>query len=155
MTVEIFEGMILAENPHVSSEHSLASETLQMSRLTNGEAEIGLHKPNNQVQCQGSNGRCGNLGFDGTNGRPCRDENCGKEDIGVSSRDASTDVLSVSGAFTHIQNTVSWNKLHALSSLKWLPLHMELYYSAEKGNTAKGNDIRRYVQPRPQWWWWW
>lgn len=103
MTVEIFEGMILAENPHVSSEHSLASETLQMSRLTNGEAEISLHKPNNQVQCQGSNGRCGNLGFDGMNGRPCRDENCGKEDIGVSSRDASTDVLSVSGAFTHIQ----------------------------------------------------
>ncbi|VVA21434.1 PREDICTED: histone deacetylase [Prunus dulcis] len=86
--------MILAENPHVSSEYSLASETLQMSRLTNGEAEISLHKPNNQVQCQGSNGRYGNLGFDGTNGRPCRDENCGKEDIGVSSGDASTDVLS-------------------------------------------------------------
>lgn len=41
----------MAENPHVSTEHNLVSETLQMSRLTNGEAEISHHKPNNEVFC--------------------------------------------------------------------------------------------------------
>lgn len=41
----------MAENPHVSTEHNLVSETLQMSRLTNGEAGISHHKPNNEVFC--------------------------------------------------------------------------------------------------------
>ncbi|XP_048329333.2 histone deacetylase 15 [Ziziphus jujuba] len=49
-----------------------------MSCLPNGdrETEISLHRQNDQVQYQGSIGRCGN--FDGSNARPCYNENYGE-----------------------------------------------------------------------------
>ncbi|KAM1478048.1 hypothetical protein TB2_039255 [Malus domestica] len=65
-----------------------------MGPLTNGEAEKSLDKPNNQAQCQGSHGRCGNSGSHRTKSRPCREGNCGEGDIGVSGKDGPTDVLN-------------------------------------------------------------
>ncbi|XP_024170977.1 histone deacetylase 15 isoform X2 [Rosa chinensis] len=41
--------MIVAENLHASTEQNLILETLQMTRLANGEAEISHHKSNNEV----------------------------------------------------------------------------------------------------------
>ncbi|CAN6717561.1 unnamed protein product [Malus baccata var. baccata] len=90
--------MIVAESAHVSSENNLAPEALSMGRLANGAAEKSLHKPNNQAQCQGSNGRCGSSGSHGTKSRPRREENCGEGDVGVSGKDAPTDVLSKKAA---------------------------------------------------------
>lgn len=73
--------MIVAENLHVNTEHEIVpkkKEKLKMSCLPNGdrETEISLHRQNDQVQYQGSIGRCGN--FDGSNARPCYNENYGE-----------------------------------------------------------------------------
>ncbi|KAK7819599.1 putative rna-binding protein arp1 [Quercus suber] len=83
-------GMILAENHHVNSPSNMVKETVQMSRLTNGEAENSLHKQSDQNPRQGRNGRCRNLGSNGTSSQPCYDENGGEVNrSGISTRDAS------------------------------------------------------------------
>lgn len=100
---DLDEGMILAEN---HSPSNMVRETVQMSRLTNGEAENSLHKQSDQNPRQGRNGRCRNLGSNGTSSQPCYDENGGEVNrLGISTRDASDnlnanmqpDVIHVSG----------------------------------------------------------
>ncbi|XP_050259424.1 histone deacetylase 15 [Quercus robur] len=82
--------MILAENHHVNSPSNMVRETVQMSRLTNREAENSLHKQSDQNPRQGRNGRCRNLGSNGTSSQPCYDENDGEVNrSGISTRDAS------------------------------------------------------------------
>jgi hypothetical protein len=61
----------------VNSQPNMLTETLQMSRLTNGEAENSLQKQSDQIPHQGLNGRCGK-GSDGTSSRPFYDENGGE-----------------------------------------------------------------------------
>lgn len=103
---DLDEGMILAENLHVNSPSNMVRETVQMSRLTNGEAENSLHKQSDQNPRQGRNGRRRNLGSNGTSSQPCYDENVGEVNrSGISTRDASDslnanmqpDVIHVSG----------------------------------------------------------
>lgn len=103
---DLDEGMILAENHHVNSPSNMVRETVQMSRLTSREAENSLHKQSDQNPRQGRNGRCRNLGSNGTSSQPCYDENDGEVNkSGISTRDASDnlnanmqpDVIHVSG----------------------------------------------------------
>lgn len=61
---------------------------------TNGEAEISLHKQKDKVPREGINGRCGNLGLDGTSARSSCDENCKAKHIAGSSSSQS-DVICV------------------------------------------------------------
>lgn len=56
----------------------MARETFQMSRLANGEAENSLLKQSDQTPHQALNGRCPNLGSDGTTAGPCCDESGGE-----------------------------------------------------------------------------
>ena len=67
-----------------------------MSRLTNYEAEISLCKQNDQVPCQGFNGRCGNLGHDGTSARIHCDGNCGQKNLAGLSSSSSENIISSS-----------------------------------------------------------
>lgn len=88
-----YEGMIVAENViSVNSEHNVIPKTIQMSRLTNGEAEVGPHKKTEQVPCQGFNGRCGNLGHGGTSARVC----CGDKNLAGTSSNLSENINSSS-----------------------------------------------------------
>lgn len=50
------------------------SETLQMGRLTNGEAENNLQNQRDQILCQGFNRRRGNLGSVGISATACHDD---------------------------------------------------------------------------------
>lgn len=81
------KGMILAENLHVNTERRIVPKKLKMNCLRNGETETSLRRQNDQVQYQSSNGRCGN--FDGSNARPCYDENCGEKNISGISNNSS------------------------------------------------------------------
>lgn len=67
----------------------MAAETLQMSRLANGEAENSLHEQNDQIRRQHPKERCANLGSDGTAAGPCCEENGGEV----------TDVIRVGGVW--------------------------------------------------------
>jgi hypothetical protein len=74
------EKMVL----HVSSQLTMATERLQMSRLANGEAENSHHKQSDQTPHQSINGRrFGNLGSEGASARPCPDENGGEVSDGI------------------------------------------------------------------------
>lgn len=73
--------------PYVRSQLAMAAETLQMSRLANGEAENSLHEQNDQIRRQPPKERCANLGSDGTAAGPCCEENGGEV----------TDVIRVGG----------------------------------------------------------
>ncbi|KAE8124970.1 hypothetical protein FH972_019809 [Carpinus fangiana] len=69
---------------HVSSQLTMATERLQMSRLANGEAENSHHKQSDQTPHQSINGRrFGNLGSEGASARPCPDENGGEVSDGI------------------------------------------------------------------------
>lgn len=103
--------MVLPGNLHLNNtEQSVFPKTFQMSCLPNGEAEISLHKQNDQAQYQGSNGRCRSLGFDGSSARPCYDENCGERNIsGISSNstenqsaNTQADIVFVSGPHGYV-----------------------------------------------------
>lgn len=59
---------------------------------TNGGAEISLHKQKDKVPREGMNGRCGNLGLDGTSARSSCDEN-GKEKHIAGSSNSQSDVI--------------------------------------------------------------
>jgi len=80
---------------HVSSQPNMATETIQMSRVANGEAESSHHRKSDQTPHQALNGRrFGNLGSEGASARPCSDEN-GRE---------ATDVIRVSETLEDSRN---------------------------------------------------
>lgn len=60
-------------------------ETLQKSRLVDGDAEVSLQKQGDKLPCQILNGRCGKSGSDRNSARPCLDDNCGEDNTGVTS----------------------------------------------------------------------
>uniref|UniRef100_A0A5B7BQT2 histone deacetylase n=1 Tax=Davidia involucrata TaxID=16924 RepID=A0A5B7BQT2_DAVIN len=64
----------------MNAEHNMVSETLQMSHLTNGEAENNLYHQRDRIPYQGYNGRHGNPGSVGISADSCHDgENFGQE----------------------------------------------------------------------------
>ncbi|KAI4344053.1 hypothetical protein L6164_011327 [Bauhinia variegata] len=56
----------------------MVTETLNVSRLTNGEAENSLHKQTDEVPSKGFIGKRENVLSDGTNGTLCNDGNLGE-----------------------------------------------------------------------------
>lgn len=61
----------------MSAEYNSVSKSLQMSRISNREVEISLHKQNDKISHQGFNDKCGNLEIDGTSASD--DENYGEK----------------------------------------------------------------------------
>ncbi|KAJ9567395.1 hypothetical protein OSB04_003361 [Centaurea solstitialis] len=76
------EGMIVLEGCH--TDHKAASNTMQISRLTNGEADTNVHDPNGPTLIHGFNGRQGNLGSGGIVASTCHDDEGSADVSGVS-----------------------------------------------------------------------
>ncbi|KAM7479731.1 hypothetical protein LguiA_027944 [Lonicera macranthoides] len=79
--------MILVKNCHLNSELNMLSETLQMNRLANSEAENNLHDQSDLVPCERFNGRQGNLGAVGIGGAStCHEDGDSGEVSGISKK---------------------------------------------------------------------
>lgn len=71
------------------ADHKAASNTMQISRLANEEAETNIHDPNDPTLIQGFNGRQGNLGSGGIIASTCHDDE-GSGDVSGISTDGMT-----------------------------------------------------------------
>lgn len=79
----------------MKSEHNMVSGSLQMSRLSNGEADNNFYNQNDKVPSPGFNGRCGNLGSNAISASSCHGENNREENMSrMSCRD---DTCSLDG----------------------------------------------------------
>ncbi|GFS40749.1 histone deacetylase 15 [Actinidia rufa] len=90
----LHKGMTLTGNCHISSEFTMVSETVPVSRSTNGEAEYNLHNQRDQSLCEGYNGRNGNLCSVGPSIATCQGGNYREERVTrLSVRDTAENII--------------------------------------------------------------
>ena len=90
----LHKGMILTGNFHISSECTMVSETVPVSRSTNGEVEYNLHNQRDHSLCEGYNGRNGNLCSVGPSIATCQGGHCREERVTrLSVRDTAENII--------------------------------------------------------------
>ena len=84
--------MIVLEGCH--TDHKVVSNTMQVSRFGNGQAETNIHGQSDPTLIQGFNGRQGNLGSGGIVASICHDDD-GSGDV------SGTSANGIAGKVSH------------------------------------------------------